>query len=65
MTDEVFDPVPGMRADLDQALAMLPELCRLLYGYYKNLVEAGFDDVDALAMVTEYATAIMMGHSTE
>ena len=48
MTPE--DPLPKLRADLDQAIAGMAEVARLLHGYFTQLVAAGFSERQALTM---------------
>jgi hypothetical protein len=49
------DPLPALRAELDQAIAMLPELGRTVRAHYDEFVSQGFDSHAAL-----YLTAVWL-----
>lgn len=48
MADTPEDPLPALRAELDQALAMAPELARMAWGYYETFKAQGFSDSQAV-----------------
>lgn len=52
------DPLPQIRADIDQAIATIPELVPLAKAWYDGFVDQGFSDRQAL-----YLTACQM-HSS-
>lgn len=44
------DPLPGLRAELDQAAMMIPEIARIARGFYGAFVAEGFSNRQALYM---------------
>jgi hypothetical protein len=50
MTDDndEFDPLPGLRANLDQMAAMAPEIARVARAWFQAFGEQGFTDTQAL-----------------
>jgi hypothetical protein len=49
-----IDRLPGLLADIDQALAMVGEMARYQKGLYEGYVEAGFTDKQALYLAAEH-----------
>lgn len=49
------DPLPALRAELDQVLAMAPELARMARGYFDAFKGEAFADAQAL-----YLTAVQL-----
>lgn len=50
------DPLPALRAGLDQVIAMAPELARTAHGLFKAFVEQGFSKGQALYLVAVQLT---------
>ncbi len=48
------DPLPKLRAELDQAIAGMAEFTRLMHGYFTQCVTAGFSERQALTMTVAY-----------
>lgn len=48
MSDDPHDPLPGILAAVDQALAMSAEISRVTRGFYDAFKDAGFTDAQAL-----------------
>lgn len=42
------DPLPRIRAEMDQMVELAPELARLAYGWFEAFSDAGFADSQAL-----------------
>lgn len=42
------DPLPALRAEVDQAVAMSPELARMAGGLFRAFAEEGFSERQAL-----------------
>lgn len=53
--DGPFDPLPGLRAEIDQALEMASDLARMAKAWYDAFIEQGFAPRQAL-----YLTAVQM-----
>lgn len=53
MTDEPIDQLAVLRAELDQLVAMMPEIARAARAYFAAFRKEGFDDKQAL-----YLTAV-------
>jgi hypothetical protein len=53
-SDEHFDPLPKMIADLDQALEMAGQVARMTRGHYEAFIEEGFNDKQALYLAIAY-----------
>ncbi len=54
MTPTSEDPLPKLRADLDQAIAGMAEFARLVHGYFTQCVAAGFSERQALSLTVAY-----------
>ncbi len=64
MTPE--DPLPKLRADLDQAIAGMAEFARLVHGYFTQCVAAGFSERQALSLTVAYQRHLLTnGASSE
>jgi hypothetical protein len=50
--DTPYDPLPAMRAELDQALMVASELARVARGYFEAFVAEGFTERQALYLTT-------------
>jgi len=49
------DPLPAIRAELDQLIAMSPEIARVARGIFDSFSDEGFDGSQAL-----YLTAVQL-----
>ena len=55
MNDKEFGDILAVgRAAVDQMIACMPEIARLMYAYFCHLVEAGFTEAQALQLTGEY-----------
>lgn len=50
--------VPDPIAELDQTLAGLVDMARLIHGYYTGLLAAGFNEAQAFGLTLGYQAAI-------
>lgn len=53
------DPFAKMVADLDQVVAGMPMVARLLRAYFGALVAQGFTESEALALTLNYQSATL------
>ena len=51
-----IDPLPGLLADLDQALAMAGQIARLVKGHFDAFVEEGFTEKQALYLAIAHVS---------
>lgn len=51
------DPLPAMRAEIDQMIAMAPEWARTVRAWFDSLKGQGFDDKQALYMTAAQLTS--------
>jgi hypothetical protein len=45
------DPLPGMIAEIDQLVAVAPQLARAVHGIYSAYRDQGFSDAQAIYLV--------------
>lgn len=50
MPDDPIDPLPGMIAEIDQALEMVPQLARWARAMFEAFQKEGFTDDQALKL---------------
>lgn len=51
MTHSPEDPLPKLLAEIDQALAMAPQLAKVAYGYHRAFQQEGFASKESLYLV--------------
>jgi hypothetical protein len=51
MSDVPHDPLPAMRAELDQAVMAAPEVARVARGFFDAFAAEGFSSQQALYLV--------------
>lgn len=59
MSDEAPDPLPGILADLDQAVKAMPLFAKYARACYDALREEGFSDSDALQLTRDQIDRVM------
>jgi hypothetical protein len=47
------DPMPGVLADIDQAIAMMPLLAQYARGVFEAFLEAGFSEAQAMTLTRD------------
>jgi 5-formaminoimidazole-4-carboxamide-1-beta-D-ribofuranosyl 5'-monophosphate synthetase len=50
------DPYPAMMAEIDQAIAVAPQMARAVKGYYAALTDEGFNEKQAAYFTAAYFT---------
>lgn len=54
--DEPTDPLPALRAEIDQMVMLAPELARNVRGFYDAFKAEGFTDTQALYLAAVQLT---------
>jgi hypothetical protein len=55
------DPIPALLAQIDQTLAVMPQMARLLHGYQEALEEAGVDRDVVIPLMVDYQRVLLSG----
>lgn len=59
MTGDPVDPLPALRASIDQLIEGAGELARAVKGMHDAFLDAGFDRAQALALSVEWMRTVL------